>query len=344
MQLPIRIIQEAPSEPVIAVDGVFGARGLQLSHWPGNTTPVDLRHSLSTGCALAFARLVQGERERRARGAVALANNHYDTDGVCALYAAREPVEALARERALLDAAAAGDFFAWPNDRAVALDQLVCNLGDETRSPIAAELQGLDAPARDELRSRWMVAELPRLIDAEELPHPELWQPELDGMRADRADLELCERSEHPALDLTQWTAACGARSSRDGAPAASFDPGRHALFGASARDRVLVVASDDAGSSYRLLISTRSWFDLPGRSRPSRPDLEGLVERLNQLEGTRSTDEHAWRSQAASNASPELWFGADGLESFAEHNARLAPSRLEPTRVSAELERSLAH
>ena len=220
----------------------------------------------------------------------------------------------------------------------------MCNLGDEGRSPIAAELQGLEGSARDELRSRWMVAELPRLIDADELPHPELWQPELDGMLADRADLELCQRSEHPALDLTSWTAAQGARSSRDGAPAACFDPGRHALFGASARDRVLVVAPDDAGTSYRLLISTRSWFDLPGRSRQARPDLEGLVERLNRLEGTCSTDERAWRSQAASNASPELWFGADGLESFAEHNARLAHSRLEPACVSSELERTLAH
>ena len=53
MDLPVRIVDGPPAEPVITVDGAIGAPGLNLSHWPGNTTPKELRHDLSTGSALA---------------------------------------------------------------------------------------------------------------------------------------------------------------------------------------------------------------------------------------------------------------------------------------------------
>ena len=51
MDLPVSILEAAPREPVLSVDGTFGAAagGLNLSHWPGNTTPRALRHDLSTG-------------------------------------------------------------------------------------------------------------------------------------------------------------------------------------------------------------------------------------------------------------------------------------------------------
>ena len=95
MELPVRLFDADPGVSVICVDGVLGARGLELSHWPGNRTPVALKHELSTGCALAFARLSPSERERRADGAEAIVNNHFDTDGVLASFAARWPEEAL---------------------------------------------------------------------------------------------------------------------------------------------------------------------------------------------------------------------------------------------------------
>ena len=71
----------------MSVDGAWGAPGLNLSHWPGNTTPADLEHDLSTGIALRFGRLDESDRAERAAGCVALCNNHFDTDGMCALFA-----------------------------------------------------------------------------------------------------------------------------------------------------------------------------------------------------------------------------------------------------------------
>ena len=69
MKLPYRFQEEPGTEPVLSVDGYFGAPGLNLSHWPGNETPEDLRHDLSTGSALLFARLEPEVREERAAAA-----------------------------------------------------------------------------------------------------------------------------------------------------------------------------------------------------------------------------------------------------------------------------------
>ena len=52
-----------------------------LSHWPGNSTPPALKHDLSTGIALAWARLSPAERRGLLGSFSQVANNHYDTDG-----------------------------------------------------------------------------------------------------------------------------------------------------------------------------------------------------------------------------------------------------------------------
>ena len=147
--LPFRFQTEAGTEPVVTVDGAFGAPGLQLSHWPGNSSPTALAHELSTGIALAFARLSEEERARHLEGCVAVVNNHYDTDGACALFALQRPDEALPRAERLLDVAATGDFFHLPSEAAFQIDVTLNALADPARSPIAFTLVWKPrAPAR----------------------------------------------------------------------------------------------------------------------------------------------------------------------------------------------------
>lgn len=337
MNLPIRILSAPPEEPVLCVDGAFGAPGLELSHWPGNRTPYALKHDLSTGCVLAWARLGKVEREELARGCTAIVNNHHDTDGTCALFAARHPEAALERSAALLDAARAGDFFQIPTERALALDALVNAWVDAERSPLGAALADLDDAARHQRAAETLVEELPALLDARELPHAEIWQPVVRAARADLEDLAAAERVEDDDLDLCVFRAPRGARSSRVDAQGV-FDPGRHSLFSLTDCDRVLVVTPQGSGATYRMVVSTLSWFDLVSRSALPRPDLEALCARLNELEGTSPEDDSAWRTQSVTNASPELWFGADGVPSFVEHNGHLAPSELDVAVVEREI------
>ena len=332
MNLPARILLEVPAEPVISVDGASRASGLDLSHWPGHDTPLALRHDLSTGCALLFARLAGEERRRLAAGATAIVNNHYDTDGCLALFAVRHPARALPHVDALLRAARAGDFFRAPDEEALALDALVLGLSDVERSPLAGDLRGLDDVARWQVCLDHLLERLPAILQGDVVEYRELWEPVLAGYRRDRAALEEARREDVAGLDLSVWTSGD-----------AGFAPGRHALFETSDADRVLTIAERDGGHAVRLVISTLSWFDLVTEVRPPRPDLTALAALLNRLEGTAPEEDVAWRAQPLQNASPELWFGRMEAEAFAERNPALAPTSLDPARVRTEIERALS-
>ena len=331
MNLPFRIQTEAGTEPVIAVDGAFDAPGLHLSHWPGNRTPEDLRHELSTGSALRFAALDAAERARRAEGCVAVANNHYDTDGCLAALAVLQPEWALAHRERLLDAAAAGDFFRAPSREAVAIDAAITNLCDPERSPL--ELNGLSDTERYEAATRAAFERVPLWLDGGLERDAQLFEPEVAAWEADAKDLEGALFDDLVHLDYAVWTAALDRSSTR--ADAVGWDPGRHALFGATLADRVLTLGPGAEGTRARFLLSTASWFDLPERRPHPRPDLAALAEQLNAEEGTAPDADVRWRHQRQEGASPELWFGTEALPLFAEHaGAALRPSGLDADRI----------
>jgi hypothetical protein len=331
LDLPFRIQTEAGDEPVVAVDGAFDAPGLHLSHWPGNRTPEPLRHELSTGSALLFAELPAEERARLAAGCVAVANNHYDTDGCLAALAVLRPTWALGERQRLLDAAAAGDFFRAPSREAVAVDAALTNLCDPGRSPL--QLSGLEDGERYRAATLDALERVPRWLAGGLEQDAALFAPEVAAWEADAGDLEGALFDDLVHLDYAVWTGAHGRASSRAGAPC--WDPGRHALFGATLADRVLSLGPGPEGTHARFLLSTASWFDLPDRRPHPRPDLAALAAQLNGEEGTRPEDSVCWRHQRQEGASPELWFGTAQTGLFAEHAAdALRPSGLGAERI----------
>jgi hypothetical protein len=328
-ELPIRILDGLPAEPVLSVDGAWGAPGLNLSHWPGQRTPPELRHDLSTGIALEFARLGESRQQELARDCTAIANNHYDTDGVLAIFALARPAEALARAEFLLQAAAAGDLFRVPNERAFALDALISALA-EPGSPWEPLWRGKSGSAKHEILVRELVERLPWILDGglEELGA--LWRPQVERLRADLEALARASKDEIVHLELAVWT------SERP------IDPGRHALFGSSERDRALVLARDPNGTRARLVLNTSSWFELVSRPALPRPDLAALAARLNGLESRAPGAELAWRAQPVASPAPELWFGTSEFDSFAEHNDAQAASGLDPILIRRAVLESL--
>jgi hypothetical protein len=328
--LSLRVLREAPAEPVLSVDGAFGCRGLNLSHWPGHTTPDDLRHELSTGSALAFARLSEEERTRRAAGCALVVNNHYDTDGACALYAVLHPERALAHAQVLLDVAAAGDFFRAPSELALSIDAAIGNLGDPERSEFGRALRGLSDLERHERCYAHVVERLDAWLAGDLRSARGLYEFELDAYRADRKRLASAQRIDTPRHDLSSWLIP--------EALLRGADPGRHALFGATRRDRVLVAFPREGGSCYRLVVSTLSWFDIPGRTPSARPDLAALARHLDALGGATRRADASWHAQPHASPSPELWYGRAELAFFSERNAALEPCVLAPEVVHAEL------
>lgn len=331
MNLPLRILHAPIDEPVVSVDGAWNAPGLNLSHWPGNTTPAELKHDLSTGIALNFARLPENRRETLARGCDAIANNHFDTEGACAVFAVRHPELALPRAQALLDIAESGDFFRFPSERAFQINMIVGNLADEQRSPWRERFDGFDERARHEFVLMEIVEHFTEILDGDLAPYADLWQPELEAVSSDRTDLAAAQKDEITHLDLCVWTASSNARSTRSRERSSHFDPGRHALFGSTRADRVLAIGPKKSGATYRLLLSTLSWFDIVSRRLQPRPDMAALAARLNALEDADPAGLNAWRFEEESTPSPELWFGRAEQEMFGEHALVLEESRLEP-------------
>lgn len=316
MDLPIQILDRAPAGPVISVDGAFAAPGLNLSHWPGNTTPDHLKRDLSTGIALAFMELNEEQRGSLSAGCTALVNNHYDTDGVLALFALTHPEEALPRAEAMLACAAAGDLFQLPSEEAFCLDLVVTHMADPARSPL--DLEGLCDRDRYERATAELLEQLPALLDGELEPHVTLWQPEVERLREDLALLEASALDELVHLDLAVWTVPTGG------------DPGRHALWGRSSMDRQLVLGPGPDGTTARLLLGTSSWFDLVSKKPQPRPDLPQLAAHLNERAP-------GWQHQTPAGASPELWFGTPDLKSYSEHaGSHLLPCALDPLEIKA--------
>lgn len=327
--LPLRILATRPAEPVVSVDGAWDAPGLNLSHWPGNRTPPGLRRDLSTGIALDFARLPEARQAELARDCVALANNHYDTDGVLALFALARPDEALPRAGRLLAAAAAGDLFRFPDEAAFALDRAITALA-EPGSPWEGLWRGASGASKHEVLVRELVERLPALLDGGASELRELWLEPLERLRADVELLRGTARDELVHLELAVWTGA------------GACEAGRHALFGQGDWDRALVLAPGTGGTRCRFVVNTTSWFDLATRRVQPRPDLAALAARLGELEGRDGGAELAWRAQPVDSPAPELWFGGGELEPFAEHNPVLGASRLEPRVIRREIVEAL--
>lgn len=318
--LPIRFVagpSEVGEHPVVMVDGSFGSAprgGLHLAHWPRNRTPRELRRDLSTEVAFAFLDLDEDRRAALTEGCTALALNHYDTDGVCALLVLARPELAL-RHRALLNAvAAAGDFFEVREDRAYAIDVALQDLGRRWKG----DRDGLLAAALDLLEG---MLEDPAAEEAR-------WAAPLERLAVDREALAGAHFDDLVYLDLGVWSMTL------TGAAPTPFDPGRHAFLGSGRHDRALLLGSGPAGTTARLVLGTRSFFDVVSRPASGRPDLAALAARLNGAEGPRD-DGHLWHHQPQEGASPELWFGAPTLRLYAEHaGPALGWSRIDPLEV----------
>jgi hypothetical protein len=90
----------------VCCDGLVDGAALHLSHWPGNHTPSAWKRDTSVEIALAYGR--GGKEVPR------VVNNHFDTDGVLAVFGLLEPDVASAHADLLIAAAEVGDFGDWP--------------------------------------------------------------------------------------------------------------------------------------------------------------------------------------------------------------------------------------
>lgn len=307
----------------LSVDGM-SPEGPNLSHWPGNRTPPELKADLSTGICLRFARAPEAARAAWLAGATQVLNDHYDTDGFLSLLAVTRPEVALAREEVCLAAAATGDYGVFVTPRAFAIDRIVLNLGRRDGTPLFGQLEG-SVGDRNHRRYRWLLAHAEAVLDQPQDLLP-LYADELRAVQAalDAARAGSVQRSLFHAEGLSVLTTSAAVP--------------RMVLNTLSVLHRVLQVQPAGGGSLYRLHERTESWFEMVTISPPPRRDLRPLARRLQELEGVATEAGPRWVADAPTEPIPELYHGIPAAQAYGDVTRQLTPSRLPPARIVDEL------
>jgi hypothetical protein len=136
---------ELEGVPNVIVDGAGNdATVLMLSHWPGASTPAELKADTSAKIVLNYLR--SPDAESLLLGAEAVSNNHFDVDGLMGLWAMLNPEAALGNADKLVAIAECGDFERWSGEHAA---KAVCALHGLERlesSPLHGGLAGVSDP------------------------------------------------------------------------------------------------------------------------------------------------------------------------------------------------------
>ncbi len=271
--------QRAP-DGAAACDGLVPGARLDLSHWARNRTPAHLKRDTSVEIALAFA-------EDRARYDVERAvNNHFDADGVLAVWCLLRPALAIENASTVIAAAEAGDFEEWPSDEgglwlSLAIDELGAGLGDA-----AAYAHVL--PILDTL--------VPEVSTREDL-----WGVAYHRLKKAGAWLE------RGAVSVEARGRLAVVRHER-GAPELP-GPWLHRLL-PKACERVLLAFAEPTGWRYRYELRRWSWADTVVRPRLSMPRRGPIRRTLGEawvIKGRRGMSGLAYTDRAMAMAPAEV-------------------------------------
>jgi hypothetical protein len=253
--------------PNIIVDGAAQHDTvLTLSHWPGSGSPPEFRADTSTEIVLNYL-ATPGAKERYAPRVRTVSNNHFDADGLCAVWAVLNPKLALDKQELLVDVAAAGDFSTYRRPQAAKVVFTIRSHANPETSPVAKALEGDDGTG-----SSLYDALLPLLegfLEETDRYGP-YWDEEWSAMLKSKTAMVMGEVDlrEIPHVDLAV------AQSPEFLHPMV--------LYSNTERLRVLTALP---GGQYRLRYRYETWIQYASRPVMPRVDLVPLLPRLQALE-----------------------------------------------------------
>lgn len=298
---PARFVPYADvgDRPNIVVDGApLKSTVLTLSHWPVNTTPVELKRDTST--ETVFAYLDAQHLHQRIR---LVSNNHFDEDGLCSMFALCEPETALANRELLVNTALAGDFGTSTDPAALRLFFLIEAFADAEVSPLPpAVFAHCERRRTVELYAN-MLERLPGIL-ADLDAWSCYWQGGEKFLEQSEGLLRRGEITieEHPSVDLAvvRIPADLPLRSFRR-----YLAPERAAVHPFSIHrrtdcSRLLWIQ----GTSYVVNFRYESWVQLVSRRPALRVEMKNLAERLDALE----TADGRWVCDPVTAVCPKLY------------------------------------
>jgi hypothetical protein len=277
----------------IIVDGNKCGVGLQLSHWPGNTTPAEFKADLSLDIVLRL--LASPDFGAHLSEFDLVTNDHYDTDGLLAIWALLNPTNSREHASALQAAAEAGDFYEFTSPEAVQFDLIVQAFESLEKSPVAMQLADLADAQRWQIATEALLSEMPDLLyEPERYRH--IWEEDYRKLQ------EMISRLQSGSVEVYEWPAE------RLSVISSSF-PLNHFIRNIPARGhRILEAVREREGTTYELYYREFLWYDIVFRTRTPKHLMLHAAETLNDLESS-----EAGGSWGVTRWSPALRFVASG-------------------------------
>lgn len=300
---------------------------LTLTHWPGIEQPAGLAADLSAEMAFNYL-----DARPNHPTANVVTNNHFDQDGLVAMFALIDPQRSLGHRQRLIDIAAAGDFATYEFRDSARASMAIWAYAQRDRSPLGSLL---DEPYEQVCATLYETL-LPLLIPMVEEPtrFRDLWEQEDVHLAA--SEQAIADGSvtveEVKGVDLAIVTITGGPLQ------------GGH-RFASETSDLIHPMAINNATRCCRLLIIDgheylykdryETWVQFRSRQLPKRVDLEPLRDELETLETGAAT----WTASKASSLTPTLRSTADSsltkqvVSAAVEGHLQTAPTAWDPYR-----------
>jgi Family of unknown function (DUF6687) len=316
--------------PNIVVDGSRNANTLlTLSHWPRSGTPHELK--ADTSAEIAFKYL---DSPRFHVQCNVVTNNHFDQDGLVAVFVLIDPETATRYRDLLIDVATAGDFGVFRSRDAARINFAVSALADPQTSPFPKDIFEMAyPPMAAELYSR-MLELFPQLV-AEPHNFKSLWESEDAKLSESEALLRegVITIQENRDLDFAVVQIPERLPTSRihrfTSAEATPCHP--MAIYNATLCTRILLIQGRHVEFQYRY----ESWVQLISRKPPARIDLSTVADQLNAQESSGGK----WEFDGVDEITPRLHLkgfretsiSAEAVRNRIEEQLKTAPPAWDP-------------
>lgn len=256
-------------ENVVCVDANFPAK-LQISHWPGHSTPDELFADTST--EMAFKLVESPKKDEYLKGINVISNNHYDSDGVIAAFVLNEPEYASANKQSLINIATTSDFYEFTTEDALKADRVLTNLIDPDKSLYKDLIKEEPFPNAVQLIYEKAFDLLPDLINDID-KYSEQW----------KEDFEWYQKSEQ-SFD-SQQSVFSNYGDIKLSVIESDFIIHPVAKISQAKFDIILSAIRSEEGRLYELEYKAHTWHSTTRPQQIERKGFESLAEKLNQIE-----------------------------------------------------------
>ncbi len=261
---------------VVCVDGAFNAK-LQVSHWHGNESPIELKADTTT--EMAFKLIEYPDKNKFLNGIEVVSNNHFDADGVLSAYVILFPQTALEMKKALVNIARTGDFAEFTDEDSLKAVAVLESFQNPDNKKYKTLMQDNYPQAMQKIYEDCFEL-IPRLVKSID-KFEESWKNDFDFFEKSEKSFEIKESvfSNYGDCKLSVLES--------------KFPLHVVSKYKNSEHDILLSVEKHDESNKYQLEYKYHTWFDTTREKTLERKNLEPLSQKLNQIE---LNSEGKWR------------------------------------------------